>query len=177
MARVETPIAEDPEWTSLYEPDMDSEEELMAMLSRQPVFDSLTNRELERIERIVHRRRFLTNEIVIQAWVPRTGLFVVTSGMVNVVRQLRSGEYVVIGSLGPGELLGEFAIIDDSPRSTSIVAAEPSDLIGFFRPDLMDLIDTNPTLGFKILYRISQILTDRLNEVVDSLRRVRDTLS
>lgn len=177
MARLETPIVEDPEWTSLFNPDQGKQEDLAAMLGRQPVFDNLTNHELQRVERIVHRRRFVTNEVVIQAWVPRSGLFVVATGGVNVVRQLSSGERAVIGSLGVGELLGEFAILDDSPRSTSIVAAEPSDMIGFFRPDLMDLIETDPTLGFKILYRVSQIMTNRLNEVVEGLRRVRGTLS
>lgn len=177
MARIETPVVEDPEWTSLFKPEQGSKEDLSVMLGRQPVFNNLTGRELRRVERIVHRRRFLTKEVVIQAWVPRSGLFVVETGTVNVVRQLSSGERVVIGSLGPGELLGEFAILDDSPRSTSIVAAEPSDMIGFFRPDLMDLIETDPTLGFKILYRVTQIMSSRLNEVVESLRKVRGILA
>lgn len=115
--------------------------------------------------------------MVIQAWVPRSGLFVVETGSVNVVRQVASGERVVVGSLGPGELLGEFAILDDSPRTTSIIAVEPSDMIGFFRPDLMDLIETDPTLGFKILYRVSQIMSHRLSEVVERLRRVRGSLA
>jgi len=175
-ARVESPLVEDPEWTALFEPGRDDSEEVTAILGRQPVFDHLTNRELRRVERIVHRRRFNTGEVVIQAWVPRSGLFVVESGAVDVVRQMASGESMVIGTLGPGELLGEFAILDDSPRSTSIVAAEPSDMIGFFRPDLMDLIETDPTLGFKILYRVSQIMSRRLNDVIESLRKVRGTL-
>ena len=172
----ESPLVADPEWTALYESNEGQSEELVSMLGRQPVFDNLTNRELKRVERIVHRRRFMTGEVVIQAWVPRSGLFVVENGSVNVVRQLSLGEEMVIGSLGAGELLGEFAILDDSPRSTSIVAAEPSDMIGFFRPDLMDLIETDPTLGFKILYRVSQIMSGRLFEVVETLRRVRGTL-
>ena len=176
MAQVETPVVADPEWVTLYESEEEETEEILSMLGRQPVFDHLTNRELRRVERIVHRRRFLTKEVVIQAWVPRSGLFVVESGSVHVVRQMSSGEEAVIGTLGPGELLGEFAILDDSPRSTSIVAAEPSNMIGFFRPDLMDLIDTDPSLGFKILYRVSQIMTLRLNEVVESLRKVRGAL-
>ncbi|HAA77518.1 TPA: hypothetical protein DCE37_20595 [Candidatus Latescibacteria bacterium] len=175
-AEVETPLVEDSEWTPLFEVE-DEAEELASMLGRQPVFDNLTNRELRRIERIVHRRRFSTGEAVIQAWVPRSGLFVVESGTVNVVRQLPSGENVTVGSLGEGELLGEFAILDDSPRSTSIVAAEPSNMIGFFRPDLMDLIETDPTLGFKVLHRVSQIMAGRLNEVIESLRKVRTALA
>lgn len=174
---MESPVVQDPEWVTLFEPGQGEVEELTALLGRLAVFDNLTNRELRRVERIVHRRRFATNEVVIKAWVPRSGLFVVESGTVNVVRQLSSGESVVIGSLGTGELLGEFAILDDSPRSTSIVAAEPSDMIGFFRPDLMDLIETDPRLGFKILYRVSQIMSTRLNEVVEGLRRVRSSMA
>ena len=108
VTRVEAPIVEDPEWTSLFDPNTDKVEEVTAMLGRQPVFDNLTNRELHRVERIVHWRKFLAGEVVIQAWVPRSGLFVVEFGAVNVVRQLPSGEDVVIGSLGAGELLGEF---------------------------------------------------------------------
>jgi CRP-like cAMP-binding protein len=177
MAMIEAPVVEDPEWTSLFEPGQGEVEELTALLGRLPVFDNLTNRELRRVERIVHRRRFAMNEVVIQAWVPRSGLFVVETGKVNVVRQLSSGDSVVVGSLGTGELLGEFAILDDSPRSTSIVAAEPSDMIGFFRPDLMDLVETVPLLGFKILYRVSQIMSTRLNEAVEGLRRVRASLA
>jgi len=177
MAIIETPVVEDPEWTSLFQPNQGESEELSALLGRQPVFDNLTNRDLKRVERIVHRRLFAAGETVIQAWVPRSGLFVVASGSVDVVRQLTTGGSVVIGSLGPGELLGEFAILDDSPRSTSIVAAEPSDMIGFFRPDLMDMVQTDPKLGFKILYRVSQIMTGRLNDVVEGLRRVRSSLA
>ena len=177
MTRIETPVVSDPEWTSLFEPDQHLAGDLTLMLGNQPVFNNLTNRELKRVEHIVHRRRFRTNEVVIQAWVPRSGLLVVETGSVNVVRQVASGERVVVGSLGPGELRGEFAILDDSPRTTSIIAVEPSDMIGFFRPDLMDLIETDPTLGFKILYRVSQIMSHRLSEVVERLRRVRGSLA
>ena len=47
VTRVEAPIVEDPEWTSLFEPDTDRLEEVTAMLGRQPVFDNLTNRQHE----------------------------------------------------------------------------------------------------------------------------------
>ncbi|HCK10890.1 MAG TPA: hypothetical protein DHW45_13515, partial [Candidatus Latescibacteria bacterium] len=85
---IETPVVEDPEWASIFEPDQDEQEEVAGVLGRQPVFSNLTIRELKRVERIVHRRRFVTNEVVIQAGVPRSGLFVVETGSVNVVRQL-----------------------------------------------------------------------------------------
>ena len=167
---------EDPEW---YVNAGDAGEEsaaLLDVLGKLPIFETLTWNELEKIERIVHRRYFALGEMVIRAWTPRSGLFVVLSGSVNVVRHSEDGTPHVLGHLGQGELLGEFAILDDSPRSTSIVASERCELIGFFRPDLMDLIQTDPRLGFKILYRLSQILGKHLDLVVESLRKLRKTL-
>ena len=173
----ESPILDDPEWGFTSELQKAGRDELLEILSRFPIFEKLRWDELKEVELIVHRRKFVSNELVIRAWTPRSGLFVILSGSVNVVRSFSPGDSKVIGTLSAGELLGEFAILDDSPRSTSIVAAEPSELIGFFRPDLMDLIQTNPRVGFKILYRMSQIMSRRLTEVVENLRRLRMSLA
>ncbi len=164
---------EDPEWgVELFESG-ESADSLIDLLGGLPIFETLTWKELQKLERIVHRRHFVIGEMAIPAWIPRTGLFVVISGSVHVVRQRSDGSRMVLDTLGPGTLLGEFAILDDSPRSSSIVAAEPSDLTGFFRPDLMDLVHTDPTLGFKILYRLAQTMNERMHFVVNDLRRLR----
>lgn len=174
--QIERPLVPDPEWAPTHEPGVDPEDGLYETLTSLPIFDTLDVSEIREVERIVHRRQFLKGEMVIRAWIPRTGLFVVLSGSVDVVRQ-SGDETMTIGTLEAGELLGEFAILDDSPRSTHIVAAEPSQLIGFFRPDLMDLVETNPACGFKILYRMSQIMSSRLYHIVDDLRRLRASLA
>ena len=166
---------EDPEWCRFEGPERlkVNLSEIMAKLS---VFDTLTWRELATLERIVHRRRFVAGETVIRAFTPRSGLFAVISGRVQVVRHVVGERDVVLDTLGVGELLGEFALLDDSPRSTSIVAAEPSELIGFFRSDLVDMIQTDPQMGFKVLYRLAQIMSKRMQDVMASLRQLRETL-
>lgn len=175
--RIETPILPDPEWGLVSDSRFEEQDGLLEILGSLPIFNTLSPAELMELERIVHRRHFAKGEMVIRAWIPPTGLFVVLTGSVNVVRSDGRGEAMVIGMLGERELLGEFAVIDDSPRSTHIVAAEPSELIGFFRPDLMELIETNPRCGFKILYRMSQIMLSRMTDIVDDLRQLRATLS
>ncbi len=164
---------EDPEWSLGSRSRLGDRAVLLELLGDLPVFDTLTWRELGKIERIVHRRRFGAGEVVLRAWVPRSGLFVVVSGSVNVVRTTDDGSEIVVGELGEGELLGEFALLDDTPRSTSILAAEPSELVGFFRPDLMDLVATDPRLGFKVLYRLTQAIAGQFRSDNKRLRRVR----
>ena len=170
------PPTEDPEWSLGSRARFGDRALLLELLGDLPVFETLSWRELEKIERIVHRRRFGTGEVVLRAWVPRSGFFVVLSGSVNVVRHAGDGSDHVVGELGEGELLGEFALVDDTPRSTSIVAAEESELVGFFRPDLMDLVATDPKLGFKVLYQLSQAMASQFRSDIDRLRRVRHEL-
>lgn len=167
------PSVEDPEWSLGSRARLGDRSVLLELLGDLPVFETLTWRELEKIERIVHRRSFGAGEVVLRAWVPRSGFFVVVSGSVNVVRLANDGSDLVVGTLGEGELLGEFALLDDTPRSTSIVAAESSELVGFFRPDLMDLVATDPKLGFKVLYRLSQAIASQFRSDIERLRRVR----
>lgn len=167
---------DDPEWSASYFSEAHSGEALVDILGALPIFEILTWKELTQLERIVHRRWFVVGELVIQAWIPRSGLFVVVTGTVHVVRHDSDGTPTILDTLGPGTLLGEFAILDDSPRSSSIVAAEPSHLIGFFRPDLMDLVNTDPQLGFKILHRLAQIMSIHMQQVLGNLRGLRETL-
>ena len=52
------------------------------------------------------------------------------------------------------------------------MAAKPSELIGFFRPDLMDILVTQPTLGCKIVLRLAEEMNLRLAR---DYRALRDT--
>ena len=164
----------DPEWGVDIFDQKHHQTSLLDILSDLPIFGTLSWEELKTVELILHRRHFIAGETVIQAWVPRSGLFVVLSGRVDIVGHRKDGSLEMLDDLGPGELLGEFSILDDSPRSTSIVAAEPSELIGFFRPDLMDLIRTDPRMGFKILFRLSTIMTICLQELLMDLKEMED---
>ncbi len=166
----------DPEWGANVGYQRRDEAGLLETISGLSVFETLSLEELSKIERIVHRRHFRAGEVVLGAWVPRSGMFVIRAGSVDVVRLQEDGSSVAVGHLAEGELLGEFSLLDDSPRSTSIVATEPSELIGFFRPDLMDLIQTDPRLGHKILYRLSQIMAARLQMDIEHLRGLRARL-
>jgi hypothetical protein len=52
------------------------------------------------------------------------------------------------------------------------VAAEKSELIGFFKPDLMDILATNPELGCMILLRLGEEMTATLNKDYGRLREM-----
>lgn len=143
------------------------------LLGELPLFELLSLSELSKLEDIVHIRTFGPGETVIRAQAPRLGMYVIQSGSVHVVRRGLNNAPIILGTLNPGELIGEFSLIDSSPRSSSIVAAEFSTLVGFFQPDLMSLIDTDPNIGFKILMPLTQLMAEQHRRDVQNLRQLR----
>jgi EAL domain-containing protein (putative c-di-GMP-specific phosphodiesterase class I) len=57
------------------------------------------------------------------------------------VSQLSKGRKVVLARLGDGELLGEMALVDGSPRSATAVATEETQVIVFERDDLQNRVN------------------------------------
>lgn len=159
----------DPEWSNLTQLNGERENAL-DILARLSLFDTLTERELATVERLVHRRRFAEGEMIAT---PRSGLFIVASGNLQVVQHLPEGERSRLRVLRKGEWIGEIVPLEDSPPATSILAVEQSEAIGFFRSDLADLLHTQPKIGFKIIYRLAQMMSRRMQRAMGELRNAR----
>ena len=160
----------DPEWANVFRDDVSHEETVDEALRRIKIFSLLSDRELARLAGIVHERHYLPGETVIHRGVEQSGFYMVLRGSVDIVRDRLDGTRHVVGNLGAHELLGEFALLDSTPRNSSIVAAESSQLIGFFKPDLMEILATNPVLGCKILLRLAEEMSRSLADDYEKLR-------
>ena len=152
-------------------------------LSRIPVFSSLTKLELRLIEKIVYLRNYQQNEVIFVDGEPGAGMYIIESGKVRICLGPHVDEEHEIALLEPGDFFGELALIDDHPRSATALAIMPTRLVGFFRSDLISIINRNPRMGVKIQQNIMQILvrrlriTDqRLNDACEELRAYQEKL-
>ena len=159
-----------PEWDNIFRKDIHAEERLEDALGRIPIFGLLSPRELRLVGSIVHVRTFRRGEIILHRGVEQSGFYLIRTGSMHIVRRNAEGRDIVVGTLYPSDLLGEFALLDSTPRSSSVVAAETSQLIGFFKPDLMDILVTKPALGCKILLRLAEETNRTLRQDYGRLR-------
>jgi CRP-like cAMP-binding protein len=148
----------------------EDESEIYSLLRATPLFQALSFRELRRIESILHQRRFMPNEIVFEQGEEGLGLYVVRSGKVRVSRQ-ENGKEQEIATLGRGQFFGELALLDGAPRSANARAVEPTELIGFFRPDLNKLYETNPRIAAKVAMELARWIGRRLRDTIQSTNR------
>ncbi len=85
-------------------------------------------------------------------------------GMVEVSRRGSDNRASVLDRVGPGNTIGEMAIIDGEPRSATAVIVEPSTLILLNREEFNRLMKEKPLLGAKVVIRIARLLSQRLRK-------------
>ena len=147
---------------SLYEnffKNKESSDPVLQVLGQVPIFENLTPKELKDLARLTHERFYKANEPVFKKLAPGEGMYVILKGTVEIKDPDSNTTFATLGS---GDFFGELALLDQEPRSAMAVATEASELIGFFRTDLLTLMKRGPELGNKILLNLSRVLGERL---------------
>ena len=137
-------------------------ESLAEILQTIPLFRELTPKELKILERVVHIRTYQAGENIFVETEPGAGMYVIRSGRVDIVLRHNTSNPLLLAELESGDFFGEMALLGDTSRSATAVAREQSGLIGFFHPDLMEIIDLHPVMGAKISFGLARTLADRL---------------
>ncbi|MBN1113919.1 MAG: cyclic nucleotide-binding domain-containing protein [Oligoflexia bacterium] len=150
-------------------------------LRRNVLFESLTQRQLSIVNKIVHIRKYGVGEYVFNQHQPGAGMYIIVKGKIGIQTEKlvideetekEKKDTVLLTTLEENDFFGELALVDDkSLRSASAKVLEPATLIGFFKPDLLEIMDTQPVIGMKIAFKIAQILGQRLVETNEELAR------
>ncbi|MFC1489794.1 cyclic nucleotide-binding domain-containing protein [Candidatus Latescibacterota bacterium] len=140
-------------------PDLESDIDFLSSVS---LFDSLTRRQKYRLFSSIHVRHYKQGEIVFRQDDPGVGLYIIRSGAVDVYNEYSDMTRNKIAGLNEGEVFGEIAILNDSPRSATVVASKETVLFAFFRTDFLNLMDSDPKIGVKLLYSLSKTIAERL---------------
>jgi CRP-like cAMP-binding protein len=81
---------------------------------------------------------------------------VIVDGEVNVTRMGRR-----LRSLGPGEWVGEIALLCAVPRTATVIAAAPTTLLVISAGGFRKLLRETPSIGTKIMATLGERLSDR----------------
>ena len=149
----------------------EDQSEIYSLLRATPIFQQLSLMELKRIESILHERVYNASEIVFEQGEEGLGLYVIRSGHVRVSR-LQKGRDVEIARLSRGSFFGELALLDGSPRAAQAQAVEKTELIGFFRPELLQLFETHPAIAAKVSFELAKWIGHRLRETLQRTTQI-----
>jgi CRP-like cAMP-binding protein len=120
--------------------------ELEAQLASVPLLAGLDERVHRRLAQIGKRRSYAAGETIVREGSSGTALYVVLSGTVRVER---AGS--AVAELGPNEFFGELSLIEEEPRSASVIAAEDAECILFPSWEFRALLDEHPQIAVPIM--------------------------
>jgi CRP-like cAMP-binding protein len=125
------------------------------LLRRVPLFRGLGASDLAEVER-------LADEVEVPSETPLTRegqlgheFFVIVDGRARVERGGRK-----VNELGPGDFLGEIALIDGRPRSATVTTEEPSRLLVLAHREFRTLLDGFPEIERKVLEALARRVRD-----------------
>jgi CRP-like cAMP-binding protein len=67
--------------------------------------------------------------------------------------------------LGPGEFFGEMSLLDDAPRSATVIATEPLEVVTIWRNDFLQILQENFSITRKVLAELSKRLRSASNRI------------
>lgn len=92
-------------------------------------------------------------------------VYFLVSGWVK-VRRISGDDSVALAILGRGDFFGEMAILDESPRSTDVIALSPVNLLSISRERFIQILFKDPQLHHRML----QLMVRRLRQINQRLQ-------
>ena len=117
-----------------------------AVLAGVPLFSGLSKRQIKQLAESADEVSFYPGERIVEAGMRGGTMFVILQGEARVVRGKRT-----LGRLRPGEFFGEVSLLDDGPRTATVIAGTPVVAVRLYRRSLRKLIESEPEVAVRIL--------------------------
>ena len=131
-----------------------------AVLKAVPLFASFPEDQLRMLTTVVTRKSTPRSTTIMAGGDPTDSLYIVLSGRLKVMMSDAEGKEVILSILGPGEIFGEMGLIDDEPRSATVVTIEPCELLSLAKRDFKNSLAEN----FEMSMAVMRGLVRRLRE-------------
>jgi diguanylate cyclase (GGDEF)-like protein len=147
------------------------------LLSRVPLLQDLGRAELEKLASRTRREHFHSGADIVEIGAPGRSLYLVLDGLVQVIYPSPSSDFE-LARLGAGDFFGEMALLNDKPRSATVRALTPVDLIALDKEEFRRVVSDTPGLALQLLAALS-VRIRNADEQISTLsdQAVRDPLT
>jgi CRP-like cAMP-binding protein len=128
-------------------------DEKIDLLRTVPLFAGLGDHELERISTLADVVDLPDGRILTTQGQLGWEMFIVVEGRAAVDRDGQR-----INEVGPGEVIGEIALLDGGPRTATVTLSEASRLLVLARREFQTLLDEFPTIRLQVMEAVAHRL-------------------
>jgi len=133
------------------------------LLGKVSIFSSMKPNELDQLLTATTTRRLKAKQTLCRKGDPGNHLYGILSGCLKILTTGKDGRDIVFTLMGPGEVLGEIALLDGEKRSATVVAVEPTELLSLDRRALIPFFDRHPSA----VISLASVLASRVRRLSD----------
>jgi CRP/FNR family cyclic AMP-dependent transcriptional regulator len=142
-------------------------QETLSGLQKIPYFADIPEDVLGQLAASAVRKSFPKNTVIIHEGDDAGPLFIVLSGRVRAYLGNEAGKEVTLSLQGPSSCFGELSLLDDQPRSASVMTMEPTICALISKPSFIAWLNGHPaTAGLGLM----RGLTRRIRQLTENVR-------
>lgn len=130
-----------------------------------PLLRQLASLDRQQLANLITEQHCVPGEIVCREGESGEAMYLIWAGRVAVIKGSLDTP-IVLGYRGPGDIIGEMALLDDQPRSATNIALEPLHLLKITRERFHQWLSSSPALGMSIMATLSHRLRAADDDIV-----------
>ncbi len=138
---------------------------MVSYLAKVPIFQGLNNRQLNQIASCFVPQTYQPHEAIVTQGKSGFGMFTITSGRAEAIREDDDGNKTVVNDFGPTDFFGEVALLDGGSRTASVIASEITECLYLGHVEFISLMHSDAQLATAI----AVALTKRLRLTLDKI--------
>jgi CRP/FNR family transcriptional regulator len=131
-------------------------DQTVEILGKVPLFENLKKRQLQNLARIFVDRVCAPGEVIVPQGRDGYGFFVIASGKAEAVREKADGSKAVVNHFGSGDFFGELALLDNGPRTASVIATEETECLILPRENFLGVLKRDGEMAVDIMVELAK---------------------
>jgi CRP-like cAMP-binding protein len=150
-------------------------EDILHQLKNTLIFGGLTDEALAEVAQKATTRSLSKGNILMRKGEEGDSLFLIHKGWMKIVTEDSKGGELIINRCGPGETIGEMALLDQGTRSATVIALEDSDVLELKKDVFEKILDERPDVSLSIIRSYSDRLrfsTTYIERAIDWAQKI-----
>ena len=133
-------------------------QDVVELLGRVPVFETLGEDDLGRVSQVAVPRRFASGQVIFREGDESDTCYIVATGHARALREHSDGRTIALARFGPGDIFGELAMFDHERRSATVEAMDDLQAFAVMSSDMRRLMREHPDIAVKLVTSLGRRL-------------------
>ena len=149
--------------------------QVVAQLQNTQLFKGVSHDDLSAMIAVMQPQTFAPSTVLFEKGAPGDTMYLILEGQLRIYATDPQGNQIVLTNYGPGRVFGDFALIDEQPRSAAAAAVDTLKVLALDRAQFLKFMPEHPAIGLAMLRNLAdrvRYITIYLNKISDFSERL-----